>query len=458
MAKYAFKGKRAYGAEQAYIGGRLKLRIPFIHYPVEMPDMVQGAILCVVPMGITAAMTEVLGIPFEIAIAMVILNNFMYLLHTHFGDPAVAGWITPGIPLYIAFLTTFEPGLARLHALIALQITVGLIFLILGVTGMAKRVIDAVPISMKAGILLGAAFASLIGEFGKGGRVFQYPIALILGLFVSFFMLFSKSTGELRKRYSIFRYVAAYGIAIPFVISYLVGILAGEVGVPGIQWNFTAMPLGQMVSTLSPLSIGFPALNYFFAALPLAFAAYVIAFGDTLVAAGLLKAADEKRKDEKIVWEANRNHIITAARNLIEGFLFPYLPLSGPQWAGGQALVVNRYINSTPEEEETYWGGATSIFWGMSIALLLGPLVTFFRPGLAIGLSLTLLLQGYLCGYLAMSMVKDDMQRGIATVMGAVLATQGAAWGLGIGLGLYLFLERDWFKGATVEVESSASA
>jgi hypothetical protein len=115
-------------------------------------------------------------------------------------------------------------------------------------------------------------------------------------------------------------------------------------------------------------------------------------------------------------------------------------------------------MNSSPEEEESYWGGATSIFWGMSIALLLGPLVTFFRPGLAIGLSLTLLLQGYLCGYLAMSMMKTDMQRGIATVMGAVLATQGAAWGLGIGLGLYLFLERDWFKNVPVEASTQASA
>ncbi|MBS4021609.1 MAG: hypothetical protein KGZ79_04210 [Dethiobacter sp.] len=458
MSKYALKGKRPYGAEQPYTGGKLKFRIPFIHYPFEFPDAVQGAILCVVPMGITAAMTEVLGIPFEIAIAMVILNNFMYLLHTHFGDPAVAGWITPGIPLYIAFLTTFEPGLARIHALIALQLTVGLIFLVLGVTGLAKKVVDAVPMSVKAGILLGAAFASLMGEFRAGGRVFQFPIALILGLFVSFFMLFSNSTAELRKRYSIFRFIAAYGIAIPFLLSYVVGIIVGEVGVPSIQWSFTPMPLGQMVSTLSPFSIGFPSFSVFVAALPLAFAAYIIAFGDTLVAAGLLKAADEKRQDEKVIWEPNRNHIITAVRNLSEGFLFPYLPLAGPQWAGGQALVANRYMNSTEKEEETYWGGATSIFWGMSIALLLGPLVTFFRPGLAIGLSLTLLLQGYLCGYLAMSMVKDNLQRGIAMVMGVMIATQGAAWGLGIGLGLYLALERNWFKDVPEEAEVKAQA
>ncbi|MEW6082532.1 MAG: hypothetical protein AB1576_12350 [Bacillota bacterium] len=443
---HSFRGKREYGAEQAYTGGILKFRVPFVHYPIEIPDALQGAILCVVPMGIIAAMTDVLGIPFEIAITMVILNNFMYLLHTHFGDPAVAGWITPGIPLYIAFLSGFEPGVTRVHAMIALQMSVGLIFLILGITGTAKRVIDAVPLSMKAGILMGAAIASLLGEFKEGGRVVQFPVALLLGLFVSFFMLFSSSTATLRKRYGLFRFVAQFGIAIPFFLSYVIGIIVGEVAAPTISWSLTPLALGDMVSSLSPFSIGFPGASLFLAALPLAFTAYVIAFGDTLVAASLLKAADEKRPDEKLIWNANRNHIITSIRNLLESFFFTYLPLAGPQWTGGQALVVNRYINSTREQEETYWGGATSIFWGMSIALLLGPLVTFFRPGLPIGLSLTLLLQGYLCGYLAMEMTTSNTQRGIAAVMGAVIATRGAAWGLGMGLVLYLLIEHKWFK------------
>ncbi len=67
MSWYAKKGQRKPGEEQPYSGGKLKLRLPFIHYPFEFPDFLQGAILCVVPMGITAAMTEVLGIPFEIA-------------------------------------------------------------------------------------------------------------------------------------------------------------------------------------------------------------------------------------------------------------------------------------------------------------------------------------------------------------------------------------------------------
>ncbi|MCL6561297.1 MAG: hypothetical protein K6U74_21415 [Firmicutes bacterium] len=435
-------------AEQPYILGKLKFRIPFVHYRWEWPDAIQGAILCVVPMGIIAAMTQTLGIPFEIALTMVIINNFLYLLHTHFGDPSVAGWITPGIPLYIAFLTSFTPGPERLQAMIALQLLVAFMFLFFGTTGIAGRVIGAIPNSIKAGILLGAAIASVIGEFKAGGRVSQFPVSILFGTAVAFFMLFSSNTQHLRARYGIFRFIAQYGIAIPFAISYGLGLIIGEVKMPTISWSITPLFIGDMVKTLSPFYIGFPSLKTFMLALPLAFTAYIIAFGDMLVAASLIKTCDEKRKDEKIIYEPNRANIITGIRNTIEGFLFPYLPLAGPQWTGGQALVVNRYINSTRQQEDSYWGGATSIFWGMSIALLIGPLVSIFKPGLAIGLSLTLMLQGYLCAYLAMEMIENNIQRGIAGIMGCVLAMKGAAWGLATGLVLYLLLEHPWFKAA----------
>ncbi|SHJ12634.1 hypothetical protein [Desulfofundulus thermosubterraneus] len=433
-------------AEQPYILGKLKFRIPFVHYRWEWPDAIQGAMLCVVPMGIIAAMTQTLGIPFEIALTMVIINNFMYLLHTHFGDPVVAGWITPGIPLYIAFLTSFTPGPERLQAMVALQLSVAFLFLFFGITGIAGRVVGAIPNSVKAGILLGAAIASVVGEFKAGGRISQFPVSILFGTAVSFFMLFSSNTEYLRARYGLFRFVAQYGIAIPFAISYVLGLIIGEVKMPTISWSITPLFIGDMVKTLSPFNIGFPSFKTFILALPLALAAYIIAFGDILVAASLIKTCDEKRKDEKIIFEPNRTNIITGIRNTIEGLLFPYLPLAGPQWTGGQALVVNRYINSTRQQEDSYWGGATSIFWGMSIALLIGPLVSLFKPGLAIGLSLTLLLQGYLCAYLAMEMIENNIQRGIAGIMGCVLAMKGAAWGLGTGLVLYLLLEYPWFR------------
>lgn len=132
------------------IGGPLKLRLPFVHYRIEYQDFIQGAILCCVPLGITAVMVNLLGIPIEVAVLMVVINNFFYLAHTSFGCPSIAGWITAGVPLYIAYLSGFDPGPERLQALIALQILVGGIFLFLGVTGITKHIIKNFPVSMRA--------------------------------------------------------------------------------------------------------------------------------------------------------------------------------------------------------------------------------------------------------------------------------------------------------------------
>lgn len=452
--------KRKNGSEQPSMLGPLKLRLPFLHYKLEYPDWIQGAILCVVPMGITAVMMDVLGIPFELAIAFVVINNFLYLLHTHFGDPSIAGWITAGIPLYVGFLVGFPEGEARILALIALQLTVALIFLLMGLFKGADILVKRLPTSLKAGILLGAGFAAIYGEFSANGRVWTMPVTILVGAAFGFFMMFSKTAAPLREKYSFFRYVAQFGIAIPFAVSYVFGLVIGEVAAPSISWSLVPIPVGEIIANYSIFGVGFPPFEYFLKALPLAIAAYIIAFGDILVVSSLLNNANEIRKDEKIVFSASRNSIIVSIRNFIEGIFMPYLPLSGPQWTAGQVLVVNRFMSNGRSQVDSYWGGATGIFWGMSIALMLGPVVSIFQPGINIGMALTMLIQGYLCGYLAMDVLKEkgSLEKGIAVIIGAVLATQGAAWGLGVGIVLWLLLERNWFKNGDTEVTETKSA
>ncbi|WP_313799486.1 hypothetical protein [Cytobacillus sp.] len=452
--------KRKDGSEQPSMLGPLKLRLPFIHYKIEYPDWIQGAILCVVPMGITAVMMDVLGIPFELAIAFVIINNFLYLLHTHFGDPSIAGWITAGIPLYVGFLVGFPEGEARILALIALQLTVALIFLLMGLFKGADILVKRLPTSLKAGILLGAGFAAVYGEFSANGRVWTMPVTILVGAAFGFFMMFSKTAAPLREKYSFFRYIAQFGIAIPFAVSYIIGLVIGEVAAPNISWDLVPLPIGEIIANYSIFGVGFPPVEYFLKALPMAIAAYIIAFGDILVVSSLLNSTNEIRKDEKIVFNASRNSIIVSIRNFIEGIFMPYLPLSGPQWTAGQVLVVNRFMSNGRSQVDSYWGGATGIFWGMSIALMLGPIVSIFQPGINIGMALTMLIQGYLCGYLAMDVLKEKgtLEKGIAVIIGAVLATQGAAWGLGVGIVLWLLLERNWFKNGDREVPETKSA
>lgn len=448
--------ERAHGMEQPYAAGKLKLRIPFVHYRIEYQDFIQGAILSCVPLGITAAMVKVLGIPIEIAVMMVVINNFLYLLHTSFGDPSVAGWITAGIPLYIGYLEGFAAGPERIKAMIAFQLLVGLIFLILGITGITNTVIKRFPISMRAGILLGAGFASLMRIFDPAQPYMsKMPISFMTSSFFSFFILFSTRAVAYRKRYGWFAWVASFGLAPGFVFGYVVGLITGEIKVPtGVFDRFLiSFPVSESLSKFSILAVGMPSASMWAAGISLAIVAYVLAFGDILVLQALVEEADVARPDEKIVVEVSRNHIICAIRNGILGLFLPYLPLAGPQWTGGQALVVNRYKSSTPEQEPSYWGGATSLFWGMSIAMMFHPIVQIILPAKDIGFALTLLIQGWLCIYIAFSMCTTNTQRGIAGIMGAVLVTanyiklwgnafwSGPTMGLIIGAVLYFSLE-----------------
>ncbi len=444
--------------ELPYAGGNLKLRIPFIHYRIEYQDFIQGAILSCVPLGITAAMVKVLGIPIEVAVLMVVINNFLYLLHTSFGDPSVSGWITAGIPLYISYLTGYEAGPERIMALVALQILVGVIFLVLGVTGITKFVIKHFPISMRAGILLGAGFASLMRVFNPAQPFMgKMPIAFTIAALGSFFILFSAKAIKFRAKHNWFAWIASFGIAPGFVLGYITGLLTGEIPPPtGVFDRFIiAMPLGEMISSFTSLGVGFPSASMWGAAISLAIVAYVLAFGDILVLEAMIDDCNKSRQDEDVIFEVPRNHVITAFRNIFQGLCVPFLPLCGPQWTGGQALVVNRYKHSTPEQEPSYWGGATSLFWGMSIAMIFHPLVQIVLPAKLIGFGLTLLIQGYLCIYLAFAMCTTNVQRGIAGVMGAALVSanyvklwdsafwSGPTMALIIGAILFFLLEYD---------------
>jgi hypothetical protein len=423
---------------------------------LEYQDLIQGIILSCVPLGITAAMTKILGIPIEVAVLMVVINNFLYLLHLSFGDPSVSGWITAGIPLYISFLTGFEAGPERLKALIALQVLVGLIFLLMGFTGITKQVIKHFPISMRSGILLGAGFASLMRVFDPGQPfIGKMPTAFLVAAFGSFFMLFSVRAMAFRKRYGWFAWIAGFGIAPGFVVGYLVGLITGEIAPPtGVFDQYIiSLPFGEMLNSFSVVGLGWPSIETWASAVSLAIVAYVLAFGDILVLEALVEDAGKARPDEKIVYEVRRNHIITSVRNLFQGCFVPFLPLCGPQWTGAQAVVFNRFKNATPEQEPSYWGGATSFFWGMSIALIFHPVVQIILPGKLIGFGLTLLIQGYLCIYLAFAMCVNNTQRGIAGIMGAVLVSANYVklWGnafwsgptlaLIIGAVLYFSLE-----------------
>ncbi|MBQ3436996.1 MAG: hypothetical protein IJG31_00520 [Fusobacterium sp.] len=434
--------KRIEREEQPHLKmGPFKIRIPFIHYRFETSEGIQGILMCATCLGAIPMLTEGLGIPFELAWSMVIINGLLYNMHALLGDPVVPGWITPSIPLTMAYLTKFTIGPERIQAMIALQLLVALIFLIMGMTGFAGKLMKIIPTSIKSGILLGAGFAAIIGEVGIKGRFNLYPFSIAIGGLLSFFLLFSEKLKAWRKKYKLIAKMGKYGMLPAIIVSIIIAPLFKELPFPVIKiGTFIKIPeFANILKEVSVFGVGFPRTELFVNAIPMAIMIYIIAFGDFVTSGELLNEADKIREDEIIEFNSNRSNLISGLRNLIEGIFIPYIPLCGPLWAAVSAAVFERYKEGRENMDSVFSGvGSFRISTFLSVAII--PIVSLVQPTLPVALSLTLLVQGFVCTRLAISLCKRNIDMGIAGVMAAVLAVKGAAWGLGVGIILVLLL------------------
>lgn len=458
-AQMQFKSRyREYGGEQAYWpAGPFKIRLPFIHYAWSFPEMFQALFMCATCLGAIPVLTEVLGVSYEVALSMVIINSFFYTLHVLLGDPVVPGWVTPAIPLITAFLTNgYVMGPERTQALIAVQMCLGLIFLVFGITGLGAKMIKIVPNSVKAGVLMGGGIAAVLGEFKATGRFDKYPISITIGIIVAYFCLFSPIWANMRRTNKLIDTIGKFGMLPAILIGVVVGPLAGEFAIPHVQWwpLFKVPDFADIWNQLSPFAIGWPSMKIWAAAIPVAIVTYIIAFGDFVTSEALIREADEVRQDEKIDFNANRSNLVSGIRNVGMAMTCPYTQMCGPLWAAVTAAVSQRYKES-PKAMESIYSGFGTFRLASFVAVMLLPISSLLQPSLPLALSLTLIVQGYICTQLAMNMCKTNIERGICGVMGAVLAMRGAAWGLVVGLVLFALLYNSNKKTAEKQEEKA---
>ncbi|PAV26346.1 xanthine/uracil/vitamin C permease [Tamilnaduibacter salinus] len=441
------------GQEQPYWPcGPFKIRLPFIHYRWEVAEMVQGLIMFVVSLAMIPLLEKYLGLPYDVALAYVVICGVGFMLPALLGVPLVPGWITPGIPVVLLFLGDYKPGAEAIQALFALQFLVFLIFLILGLTGLGSKLVQLIPRSMKGGIIIGAGIAALMGEIEAGGRLAETPISLILGGLVCLYLMFSLSFKGFVETNPIARKIANYGMVPGMVVAILVGFASGEYEVPSVDMGITQPAFGQLWNYL-PFTVGFPDPSVFLYAVPTAVIAYIIAFGDIIVGKSLMDRVDHLRRDEVIDSSIDRVHLVTAIRNGMHAFFAPYPGLAGPIWTAVTATMAERYKYGRRAMDSIYSGGGTFWITGF-IAVFVLPLVSFFQPVLPIALSLTLLLTGYICLMVGLEQLENNTERGIAGTMGVVLAVYGAGWGLATGAVLYLLIERTGLIGFTEDPEA----
>ncbi|MDT8862173.1 xanthine/uracil/vitamin C permease [Alkalihalobacillus sp. MEB130] len=423
--------------------GPFKLRLPFFHYRLEKPEIIQGFVLFSIGLSIIPLLQNQVGMSYEAALAIVIVMHITMIMQTALGSPFVPGLITPLIPLIVLFLADFEPGPEAIQALVAVQLLVAFIFLLLGITGLGKILVKKLSQSLKAGILIGAGLAAFIGEFEPGGRVAETPISLIIGGAICLFIMFSPTFKTLYQKSSIARFIANFGIMPAILVAIAIGWLVKEYPTPSVEWGITTPNFVELWN-YTPFVIGFPSLDVFVLALPIAILGYIIAYGDIIVGTTLIERAEKYRKDEVIDNNVTTLHFITFIRNLMHALIAPHPGLAGPIFTAGTASIVERYTYGK-KAMQSIFSGTNTLVLSLFVSCFVLPLVSFFQPFLPIALSITLILTGYLCITLGMEQVTTNVARGVAIIMAVVLAVYGAAHALVVGLVLYFVIEKGWF-------------
>lgn len=432
--------KREDGSVQPGIRwGKFTTRIPGIHVDFSLPEIIQGGLLTTATGGVVAALTmKFFQVPFEVAWAVVLIQLFwLWVVPTViFGEPYAPGWITPALPLVMAFLGTFEAGIPAIHAMIAVTVCISAIFLFFAITGLGNKFFGWVPVELRAAIIFGGSIAAFDAEFG---RMATMPITLPIVWAVVFLLMFSIWFTKARQKNKILNLMGSMALLIGFLVAAVVGPLTGELSFD-IGTGFHVPQVGEYIKAVSPFVVGWPTIDIYLKAFPLAVMIYIFIFGDLVLANTLLDQAGKVRTDEKIEADNTRSHIILFIRNM--GHLLsagPFIPLHGPIWTGVHVFLTERY-KSGRNNLDSFFSGTFNWYWPAFILIFLVPVVTFMKPLLAVALSITLILTGFACAYIAISLVKTPAAQGYAFFVGMIIAKFGPAWGMGVGIVLYVLL------------------
>jgi len=440
--------KRPYGQEPPYIPlWRFKMRFPVIHYRWEWADYIQGLVMCAVCLSIIPILQDLLGMPFEVALAIVVLNGFLYLWHTWLGDPVIPGWVTPAIPLIVAWVSTFDPGPERMHALIAFQLSLAIWCFFLGATKLAQKFIDAIPRAIKAGVILGAGVSAVQLVFKEGGRFFSMPITITVCILIGLFFMYNLWFRSKTESSSSLRAISNLGILPAIVAAVIIAPLVGEAPF-SIEWGFSKPDFVTLWQDWVPWgTLGWPSLSLYFQAVPLALATYIVIFGDAVQCQAIIHDAAPSRPDEPVEYDPSRSHLIMGLRNGFMSMFGPDVSMCGPIWSAMTVVTYERWKKGR-KSMESIFGGVACFRLGTFTGYWLLPIVSMTRPILPAALSLTMIIQGFVSVYVGVKEARSLKDLGIAGIVAGVLISQGAAWAFGVGvIVVFVMYGRNFFKG-----------
>ncbi len=322
--------------------------------------------------------------------------------------------------------------------LTCIQLELGVLFIVLGVTGLSKKLNTMVPPAIKAGIVMGAGVNAVAVRLKTGGAIDTVTVGCLCGLVVVFMLMFSK---RVRKYMDTNKFVAILG-NYSFLWAVIALLIAGGVaGEFNFQWSGEIIKVPDFMglfAVVSPLFIGFATdPSVWIAALPYAIVAWVIAYGDFVTVQQLgLQAA---RDDEYIEFDPNRTNVICGIRNVILSLFAPYPALAGPLSAPYCVATYARYKQSGRQ------GTGLHLRWfryqpAVHRTSFVRILCTRHPLASAALLVVVLLIQGWLCSQIAFGLVRDDLDKGMTGMIAGFIVARGGGVGFLAAIVLYLLI------------------
>ena len=432
--------------------GPFRLRIPFIHIKLLPSEFIQGFIISGATALAGAPIVEALGLDFMQAVAVCFIASFLITSSPIiFGEPMAAGWVTPALPLVM--IVFGSKGLASgeygdgesFKYMAAMCIEFTLLILFLGLTGLGKIIIDKIPNALKSGIILGAAIAAFDTIFIKTvpyDYIGSSPTATFSILIICIITTFSEPFKRLGEKNKFIKLIGSLGLLPGFLIAALVGYFTGEIVWVWENDIFIVPPVVEVYKLTSPFSIGFPSLAQFIEVIPLVLIGYLLLFGDFVTGTEIIKEAQKNRPDEQIEIDINRSHNSVGMRNLLGTIINPFFPTQGALWTGVHVIVVQRWQQGKDIMRSIYDGIGSYYLMGLPFLFFFGPFIDLMKPLLLLALSVTLILTGIACSYVAMSIVKKNSEIAISIITAFFVAFGSfngiaAPW-IGIVVGLIL--------------------
>jgi hypothetical protein len=406
--------------------GPFTFRLPFLHTRPQWPEVAQGLLVATATgLALVPILMGYFGMSYEEGIATSLLISTLIVISLWvFGDPYAPGWMTPALPLVLAFvLARYATPELRFQAMTALSLSFALLVFMLGITRAGPRLIAWLPPTLRATILIGSALAAFRQVFVTDAPRFleQQPVSILLACAICLVVVFSAPLQRMQGRMPWLRHLVSLGLLPGFLVAAIVGPLVGEVAYD-LQWGWMLPPVGDALAKMSPFSIGWPPLAMYLDVLPLVLLTYVITFGDWVTGEAVLREAQPSRPDDPIRIDARRSHLVLALRNAASGLVAPLFPTQGALWSGVHVVVVSRWRQGPQAMRDLHSGLISYYMMGLPVIYFVLPLLTGLQPLLGVALAITLVTTGFACAYIGMGIPRSNAERGSAVLGGVALS------------------------------------